>query len=233
MEKPKDYYVILGVARNASTAAIKRAFRRLAKKYHPDLSARATTEDFQFMRLDVALDKPDRTQIAVGEIIVQSRQRDRDDVSPFGGRDVQTGGTPMVSRADELCLFGMRRKTSGDDRQTLQTEGVSQVLQVRRQFRLWLERDDISLRTDGLVHPVRIRTAIRTSIDDRTTAQIAAEQKTQLVTLGSQAVSPETMQSVQTVKQPHGNSFRNHGQKQTIGANVDVVDFRKFEQSHF
>ena len=47
MEKPKDYYVILGVARNASTAAIKRAFRRLAKKYHPDLSARATTEDFQ------------------------------------------------------------------------------------------------------------------------------------------------------------------------------------------
>jgi len=47
MEKPKDYYVILGVARNASTAAIKRAFRRLAKKYHPDLSAKATTEDFQ------------------------------------------------------------------------------------------------------------------------------------------------------------------------------------------
>ena len=47
MEKPKDYYVILGVARNASTAAIKRAFRRLAKKYHPDLSAKATTQDFQ------------------------------------------------------------------------------------------------------------------------------------------------------------------------------------------
>ena len=47
MEKPKDYYVILGVARNASTAAIKRAFRRLAKKYHPDLSAKATTPDFQ------------------------------------------------------------------------------------------------------------------------------------------------------------------------------------------
>ena len=47
MEKPKDYYVILGVARNATTAAIKRAFRRLAKKLHPDLSATPTTPDFQ------------------------------------------------------------------------------------------------------------------------------------------------------------------------------------------
>jgi DnaJ-class molecular chaperone len=48
MEKPKDYYVILGVARNATTAAIKRAFRRLAKKFHPDMTtAHASTEDFQ------------------------------------------------------------------------------------------------------------------------------------------------------------------------------------------
>ena len=32
----KDYYRILGVQRNASQDGIKRAFRRLARKYHPD-----------------------------------------------------------------------------------------------------------------------------------------------------------------------------------------------------
>ena len=32
----RDYYEVLGIDRNADAAAIKKAYRKLAKKYHPD-----------------------------------------------------------------------------------------------------------------------------------------------------------------------------------------------------
>ncbi len=40
----KDYYKILGVERDASEADIKKAFRKLAHKYHPDVSKEKDAE---------------------------------------------------------------------------------------------------------------------------------------------------------------------------------------------
>ena len=37
-EQKRDYYEVLGVDRNADDAAIKKAYRQLAKKYHPDMN---------------------------------------------------------------------------------------------------------------------------------------------------------------------------------------------------
>ena len=43
--KYKDYYKILGVARDAGADDIKKAYRKLARKYHPDVSKEANAEE--------------------------------------------------------------------------------------------------------------------------------------------------------------------------------------------
>ncbi len=43
----KDYFLILGVCRSESTEGIKSAFRKLAKRYHPDKSGPEGTRRFQ------------------------------------------------------------------------------------------------------------------------------------------------------------------------------------------
>ena len=37
-EQKRDYYEVLGVDKNADDGAIKKAYRALAKKYHPDMN---------------------------------------------------------------------------------------------------------------------------------------------------------------------------------------------------
>src|SRR5438105_12295096 len=50
----KDYYKSLGVARDASEADIKKAFRKLAREYHPDVAKNKKQAEEKFKELTEA-----------------------------------------------------------------------------------------------------------------------------------------------------------------------------------
>src|SRR5665213_3018452 len=51
---PADYYTVLGVARDADESTIKRAYRQLARKYHPDVATDKTAAESHFKEINEA-----------------------------------------------------------------------------------------------------------------------------------------------------------------------------------
>ena len=51
-----DYYKALGVSRNAKTDEIKKAYRRLARRYHPDVNPGDQDAEEQFKLISEAFD---------------------------------------------------------------------------------------------------------------------------------------------------------------------------------
>ena len=81
----RDPYEILGVQKNATPAAIKSAFRRLAKKLHPDANKTDKTAATKFSELNAAYeivgDEAKRKAFDRGEIDAEGKPR----FQGFGG----------------------------------------------------------------------------------------------------------------------------------------------------
>src|SRR5881394_4197560 len=54
MPQTKDFYSVLGIASNASQDEIKKAYRKLAKKFHPDANANDAKAGERFKEISEA-----------------------------------------------------------------------------------------------------------------------------------------------------------------------------------
>src|SRR3989304_1494605 len=54
MAKNRDYYEVLGIPRDAADEDIKKAYRNLAKKYHPDLHPNDKQAEARFKEINEA-----------------------------------------------------------------------------------------------------------------------------------------------------------------------------------
>jgi len=90
----RDPYEILGVPRGASAAAIKSAYRKLAKKHHPDANKNDPKSQARFAELNTANeilgDEAKRKQFDRGEIDAEGKPR----FQGFPGGDPRARGGP-------------------------------------------------------------------------------------------------------------------------------------------
>jgi molecular chaperone DnaJ len=87
----KDYYKILGVPKNADEKAIKAAYRRLARKYHPDVN-KGTSERFkEINEAHTVLSDPDKRKRydTLGPDWERYAQAGAGARSPFGEQEVR------------------------------------------------------------------------------------------------------------------------------------------------
>ena len=111
--KYKDYYKVLGVARDASEDEIKKAYRKLARKYHPDVSKETNAKE-KFQEVSEAYETLRDKEKRAAYDSLGSGYRPGQDFRPppdwfdrfGGGRSEDLGGVDLSELFESLGAFG-------------------------------------------------------------------------------------------------------------------------------
>ena len=98
MADKRDYYEVLGVPRDADEAALKKAYRQLAKKYHPDINPGDKEAEAKFKEASEAY--------AVLSDPEKRRQYDQFGHAAFDGGAGGAGGFDFNNMGDMGDIFG-------------------------------------------------------------------------------------------------------------------------------
>lgn len=126
----KDYYQIIEVARDATQDEIKRSYRKLARKYHPDVSKESDAEA-RFKELGEAYEvlRDEEKRVAYDRLGVnwkggQEFRPPPDWNTGFGFKSAGSTGSAAAEHSDFFeSLFGRSFRTSGVGRTTFNARG--------------------------------------------------------------------------------------------------------------
>ena len=140
----KDYYRTLGVSKTAAAGDIKKAFRTLARKYHPDVNPGDPSAERRFKELNEAhevLGSPDTRQ-KYDELGANCKHYERAQAAghnPFGGRgrsmseeDIHQvfGGDPFSDFFQNFFGGGEQQRHPSSNRQAQPAQNLEHGLTI-------------------------------------------------------------------------------------------------------
>ncbi|BCM88271.1 chaperone protein DnaJ [Abditibacteriota bacterium] len=118
----RDYYAVLGIDRTADEKAVKNAYRKLARKYHPDVNPNNSDAEAKFKEISAAhevLSDPEKRRLydQFGENFDKippgyEQYASQSGGNPFGGQNVG-GGVPGGFNLEDLLQQAQRGGAGG------------------------------------------------------------------------------------------------------------------------